>query len=226
MGSVRAQKHAIALRRELESSRRIDLLAEPDAADPRFHTDYLLGPALGQMFGVLECQDSRGKTVVLRAFSGQYNGVWKVPGWAPPVFDLEAYHGIMIPGDRRIKDLGRKIEAGGSDCADLKRQRKALSQSLMKELHDLYQLTNFRGGTQPMADFFGAVQGIPTGAGDCCAPKLLNQAARLNLHPLGLAEFYWGASNRSGTRKHGHFYDSCGDRCQPILGFMLCGVTA
>ena len=65
---------------------------------------------------------------------------------------------------------------------------------------------------------------MPTGTGECCAPKLLHHAATHGLTPLGLAEFYVGRTNRSGTRRHGEFYAPCAEKCAPILGFLLCGV--
>lgn len=67
-------------------------------------------------------------------------------------------------------------------------------------------------------------KGIPTGTGDCCAPKLLNYAARNRLKPIGISEFFFGRENKSETRKHGEFYPSCKIKCEPILGFMLCGL--
>ena len=60
--------------------------------------------------------------------------------------------------------------------------------------------------------------------GDCCAPKLLDHAARNNLKPVGIAEFYWGPSNPSQTKKHGQFYPACRGKCEPILGHMLEGM--
>ncbi len=221
-----ARRHAMLLMQQLQEFKRIDFCRPSANSDPRFSTDYLFGLALGQMFGVLECMDGAGEIVVLRAFSGQYNGVWKVDGWVPPLFDMEAFDRIMIPGDREIKKLGTKIEAldvGDEERAHLKNQRKHLSRSIMKDLHDLYQLPNFHGETMPLKEFFKHVNGPPTGAGDCCGPKLLNFAARKQLQPLGIAEFYWGKNNRSGTCEHGRFYSSCEDKCLPILGFMLCG---
>ena len=213
--------------KELEDIKRIDYLSDTADADPRFSTDDLFGEARGQMFGVLACANNQGETVVLRAFSSQYNGAWQCEGWVPPLFDTAAYDRIMIPGDLRIKELGRKIEAlesGGDECIRLKSERKQISQVTMKELHRLSELQNFCGQTMPLGEFFKQGNGPPTGAGDCCAPKLLNHAIGHNLRPLGIAEFYWGKTNRSGTREHGRFYDSCASKCQPILGFMLCGL--
>ncbi len=213
---------------ELTDNKRIDFCVETDAADPRFSTDYLYGEALGQMFGVLVCEGAQSELIVLRAFSGQYNSIWQCDGWVPPVFATADYDRIVIPCDRAIKELGRRIDAMDPDrktSADLRQERKHLSQVAMKEIHQLYALKNFRGEQMPMTEFFRQGNGPPTGAGDCCAPKLLNHAVHNNLRPLGIAEFYWGKTNRSGTREQGQFYDGCASKCQPILGFMLCGAT-
>jgi tRNA pseudouridine32 synthase/23S rRNA pseudouridine746 synthase len=64
---------------------------------------------------------------------------------------------------------------------------------------------------------------IPTGTGDCCAPKLLHCAAVHNLKPLAMAEFWWGPP--SGDKIQGEFYGACGDRCQPLMGFLLSGLS-
>ena len=93
----------------------------------------------------------------------------------------------------------------------------------MKELHGLYHLHNFKGEEANLEEAFSLAKGIPTGSGDCCAPKLLNEAAIRGLNPTGLAEFFWGKETTSGTRFHRNFYPSCEDKCQPILGFLLCG---
>ena len=94
----------------------------------------------------------------------------------------------------------------------------------MKDIHNLYELHNFCGEKKSIYEAFCLPKGIPTGTGDCCAPKLLNYAALKNLKPIGLAEFYWGAENRSGSRQHGEYYSCCENKCQPILGYMLCGL--
>lgn len=219
--------YCLELMQELEAKKRIDLLASEKEADPRFSIDYLFGKALGQMFGVMAYRDATGALGIMRAFSGQYNGVWEVDGWAPPLFDIREFETTCKDVERTIKKHGRQIEHLKPDDPARKkilRKRRSLSQNLMKDIHSLYQLTNFRGETKPLNDIFQDKNGIPTGTGDCCAPKLLNFAAKNNLTPLGLAEFYWGKENKSATRQHGQFYQSCKSKCQPILGFMLCGL--
>jgi tRNA pseudouridine32 synthase/23S rRNA pseudouridine746 synthase len=194
---------------------------QPTTGNP-FSTDYLWGDARGQMFGVLECEDAAGNTVVLKAFSCQYDGQWLIDGWAPPLFDVDAFHRLTVPVYKQINELGRQISEQ-PERNDLIAQRAALSRSLMQEIHGLYRLTNFKGETKPLSDILGKLGGIPAGTGDCCAPKLLNAAALSGLKPVGLSEFYFGRESRSGKRRHGEFYPACEEKCRPILGFMLCG---
>lgn len=201
-------------------------MVSDDHADPRFSTEYLLGEARGKMFGVLVCLNRKGSHTVLRSFSGQYNGIWEADGWAPPLFNTNILHNISQDVEKKIKKLGRKIELQDQNSEkknSLVKERKSLSQNLMKDIHALYTVSNFSGESKPLETVYIGT-GIPTGTGDCCAPKLLNYAAQNNLTPVSLAEFYWGKENLSGTRKHGKFYSSCPDKCQPILGYMLCGL--
>ncbi len=192
----------------------------------RLSTDPLFGESRGKMFGVMECLAADGATVFCKAFSGQFNGLWLVEGWAPPLFDLDEWTRVNTGPELTIKRLSREIQACRDEHArrNLQRERRDLSRRLMKDLHALYQLTNFRGLTLPLTDIFPDKTGIPTGTGDCCAPKLLNFAATHNLLPIGMSEFYWGRENRSANRRHGHFYLPCIEKCRPILGFMLCGL--
>lgn len=222
-----ARQHCLELMQQFEEKKRIDLLAADQDADPKFSTDYLFGEARGQMFAVMVCREKNGTLSLLRAFSCQYNGEWEVDGWVPPLFDVNEFKAISYDVEREIKKIGREIDlldTGSSRRQRLAKERKSLSQKLMKDIHSLYRLTNFRGETKSLYKSFYGADGIPTGTGDCCAPKLLNYAAQNGFTPLGLAEFYWGKENRSATRQHGNFYPACQEKCQPILGFLLCGL--
>lgn len=212
---------------ELARAGRIDLDAPEGEADPRFSLEYLYGPARGQMFGVMTWRDHEGREGVSRAFSCQYNGAWTVPGWVPPVVSPEAFSRVHDPVERRLTAMGRELAALDADDprrAQLKRDRREMARENMRDLHALYHLSNFRGQTRPMAEAFAGPGGLPTGTGDCCAPKLLQFAALNGLVPTGLVEFFWGRANSSGTRSEGAFYAACAERCAPILGFMLCGL--
>ena len=223
--SDRSQELAEELISKLESSGRLDY--DSVKPDPKFSTDYLFGPARGQMFGVLVCENSAGEEVAFKAFSCQYNSYWLIDGWVPPLLDLETYNRIVPEADVEIKRLSKLMDSLAKDSVEyreLKEKRKQISQKLMKDIHDLYIFHNFSGQSVSMYEAFAVDRGIPTGAGDCCAPKLLNHAAKHNLKPLGISEFYYGKENKSATRKHKHFYSSCMEKCYPLLGFMLCGV--
>ncbi|TKB07037.1 hypothetical protein [Desulforhopalus sp. IMCC35007] len=122
------------------------------------------------------------------------------------------------------KDCRRQMKEALKALALAKKKRRSYSRSRMTAFHDLYQLHNFRGEQRSIREVFNENRGIPTGSGDCCAPKLLQAAARMKLTPVGLSEFYFGKENKSFTRHHKKFYPCCTNKCQPILGYMLCGL--
>jgi tRNA pseudouridine32 synthase/23S rRNA pseudouridine746 synthase len=64
----------------------------------------------------------------------------------------------------------------------------------------------------------------PAGAGDCCAPKLLQYAYIHHLKPVAMGEFWMGRSPKGEIREEGHFYPACQHKCKPILTWMLRGL--
>ncbi len=227
LGSSKATTHCLSLMAQFNARRSIDLFSADPDKDEELKTEYLFGPARGKMFGVMHCKRPDGTTQLLRAFSGQYNGRWEVEGWVPPLFDVTDFSRISDKIEKQIKTIGREIDQSSPHSdkwLQLRKIRRKLSQDLMQDIHSLYRLTNFNGETATLYQAYINRNGIPTGTGDCCAPKLLNYAAQNRLIPLGIAEFYWGRENSSGSRRHGSFYSSCREKCEPILGFMLCGL--
>lgn len=225
----RAKAAALDLMKQLDHEKRLDFHLPQANADPRFSTDYLFGKARGKMFGVMECRRKDGTILTLKSFSGQYNGAWDIEGWAPPLFDVRQWHRVNDATEKEIKKMGAMIDAIGRTTPrgkELVERRKNRSRQLMKDLHGLYTLHNLRCQCRPMSKVFSGNNGIPNGTGDCCGPKLLNLAARCNLRPLGMAEFYYGKENKQGSRTHGIFYTSCREKCYPIVGYMLCGLDA
>lgn len=187
----------------------------------------LWGEARGKMFGILDCLTEKNTPKRLYAFSGQFNGQWLVEGWVPPLFDVHAFHTLNSPREKEIKAITQEIDAIPAQTPrwlELRKQRKILSQTLMKDIHGLYRLTNFMGETKTLEEVFTPKNSIPTGTGDCCAPKLLNYAAKNNLTPIGLSEFFYGKETKSGSHTNGEFSSPCKEKCAPILGFMLCGL--
>ncbi len=227
LDGVRARVYARALMEKLDRLGRIDFQAPADSAVPDCSIQKLFGPARGKMFGVLLCRDSAGHEVVLHAFSGQFNGRWQVEGWVDPLFDVMQFHRVNEPGEKEIKALGQEMKtlpAGSRELQALRCRRKKKSRRLMEDIFSLYRIPNFRGEEKTIAEVFTGPQGMPTGTGDCCGPKLLAHAAHNNLFPLSLTEFYYGRDNASGSCIHKQLYQPCRSRCQPILGYMLCGI--
>ncbi|MEO2169094.1 MAG: pseudouridine synthase, partial [bacterium] len=121
-----------------------------------------------------------------------------------------------------IRELEEELAARLEQRRELRRERAARSRRLQAAMHAAHGLLNFRGLYQPVRAFFpgGAV---PTGSGECCAPKLLQEAALRGIRPTGLVEFWWGPSPTSTVRLAGTFYPPCEEKCGPILGHLLCG---
>ena len=212
----KAKEAALLLQEALDFHQALDFEGEK-----LISTDYLFGKARGQMFGILVCEDKEGNEVTLKAFSGQYDGAWLIPGWVGPVADPSSFDQIVRESNTLLHELTDKITWGKSvDSPMLVQQRKALSQSVLLELYSLYKFRCIDGRTKTFSDIFGSKL-PPTGTGDCCAPKLLNWAFSHDLQPLSMAEFYYGLSNRSGSREHKAFYGPCDDKCQPLLKHML-----
>jgi tRNA pseudouridine32 synthase/23S rRNA pseudouridine746 synthase len=123
--------------------------------------------------------------------------------------------------DETLQPLQQIIETADIQIRELKQQRKQLSQQLQAQMHATYTLVNFLGQSQSLQQLIPG--GLPTGTGDCCAPKLLHYAATHNLKPLAMAEFWWGASSAQ-DKIQGEFYGACVERCQPLMGFLLSGL--
>ncbi|MFZ4729986.1 MAG: RluA family pseudouridine synthase, partial [Pseudanabaena sp.] len=124
--------------------------------------------------------------------------------------------------DRVLLPLKEAIALADTKMQILKKQRRELSRTLQTQMHSAYVLTNFAGETRSLRELIteGA---MPTGMGDCCAPKLLHYAATNNLTPLAIAEFWWGNPSADGYKIQGEFYGACVERCQPLMGFLLSG---
>ena len=87
-------------------------------------------------------------------------------------------------------------------------------------------MLNYRGEVKTLCDIFEQTvhKTPPAGAGECAAPKLLQQAYLHGWKPVAMAEFWWGESPKTEIRHHGHYYPACKGKCEPILGHMLQGL--
>ena len=126
--------------------------------------------------------------------------------------ELSAAHALTFQYDERI--------------AALRQRRRSMSDELQRWLFEQYRMLNARGEERNLIDIFSATtHGIPpAGAGDCCAPKLLQYAYSHGLQPVCMAEFWWGESPRQEIRHHLSYYPACRSKCLPILTHMLQGL--
>ncbi len=172
----------------------------------------------GKMFGVLVVEHE-GALAFLAAYSGLLAGRNDWSYFVPPVYDAQQ-------PDGHFKTTEREISARGGD--------KQLSQALQLWLFHQYQLWNARGEVKDLVDIWQSYYDRPKlqrkyplppgGTGDCCAPKLLQEAYRLKMKPLCMAEFWWGATTKTELRQHLNYYPACRGKCKPILTWMLQGL--
>ena len=126
-----------------------------------------------------------------------------------------------------IAQLEEKIRAHECRVKSLVTQRKERSESLQEWLFHRFRLLNQDGECKDVVLIFKE-EGrriIPSGTGECCAPKLLQAAYTLQLKPLCMAEFWWNPLQESDSRSHLTYYPSCHQKCRPLLRFMLRGLT-
>ena len=133
----------------------------------------------------------------------------------------------------QLADVDTELSELEHQIQDLRKERKLKSEALQSRLFDLYIVNNALGEQQSLSQIFAdfarrerkpryAIP--PGGAGECCAPKLLQYAYQHQLRPVCMAEFWWGQSPTGEVRHHGHFYPACRSKCLPILTFMLQGL--
>ena len=171
----------------------------------------------GKMFGVLLYEGG-----YLAAFSAKLDGSYFHEGFVPPVYAM-----MQEP-------IGTSKEE---------------SRRLQKLLFANYNFVNGKGEFKNLLEIFANEKPIvpaeewfdvsrelrvksqeprvsmpPSGAGECCAPKLLQYALTHGMKPLALAEFWVGAPSKTEIRQEGAFYAPCSGRCVPILKHMTQGL--
>lgn len=183
----------------------------------------------------------------LAAYSGQVDILEGEDYFVPPVFDYLQPDGYFKNEENEISRINQNIcilENGiysdntvynehivnrgiYPDIDSLKLERKSRSQALQRWLFSHFVMLNANGEKRNLLDIFSEtpLKFPPSGAGECCAPKLLQYAYLHGLRPVRIAEFWWGDSPRKEIRHHLHFYPACRGRCLPILTFMMQGLN-
>lgn len=125
--------------------------------------------------------------------------------------------------DAELQPLREMLDAMHREITTLRNERKRLSDELQTWLFEQFVMLNARGERRTLNEIFATTpQRVPpSGAGECCAPKLLQYAYLMNYTPVEMAEFWWGESPKGEIRRHLEFYPACQGKCKPILDFML-----
>lgn len=126
---------------------------------------------------------------------------------------------------QEIAALEARLAAHNATLHALFEERKQRSEALQQWLFRQFDFLNARGERKNLTEIFDSESRIPSGAGECCAPKLLQTAYQLGLQPLAMAEFWWGPSNPGHYHEPGAFFPACHSKCRPILAHMLQGLA-
>ena len=198
------------------------------------HPDWFPVLQEGKMFGVLVVEKN-GKIGYLAAYSGQIDNLEGDDFFVPPVFDYLQPDGYFKREEAEITHINYNIirwESGEDNVSidvidNQKTERKSRSQALQHWLFSHFIMLNANGEKRNLLDIFceTPLKFPPSGAGECCAPKLLQYAYLNGLRPVRIAEFWWGDSPKKEIRHHLHFYPACRGRCLPILSFMMQGLN-
>ena len=122
-----------------------------------------------------------------------------------------------------LEALSDKVDIFEKPIQEMKRERRNRSDALQHWLFQRFDLLNLHGERRTLTDIFAqtSMRVPPSGAGECCAPRLLQYAFEHQLKPLAIAEFWHGPSPKVEIRHNGHFYPACRGKCLPILTWML-----
>lgn len=119
--------------------------------------------------------------------------------------------------------LQEKAAAIEDEISRNKKIRRRNSDALQRWLFTEFRIADSHGTRRSLLDIFEEATGAlpPSGAGECCEPKLLHYAFTHGLRPVTMAMFWWGGSPKGEVRRQGDYYPACQSKCKPLLTWML-----
>lgn len=173
----------------------------------------------------IQLKEAKDKRELLRK-TGQLNAKEEAELIRESQFQKAEYKRLERSWKDKIASL--QVEAGNweKQIQELKAERKVRSAALQQQLFEQFRMLNYRGEAITLCDIFEQTvhKTPPAGAGECAAPKMLQQAYLHHWKPIAMAEFWWGNSPRNEVRHHGYYYPACKGKCEPILRHMLLGL--
>lgn len=172
-----------------------------------------------------QLKEAKDKRELLRK-TGQLNAKEEAELIRESQFQKAEYKRLERSWKDKIASL--QVEAGNweKQIQELKTERKVRSAALQQQLFEQFRMLNYRGEVITLCDIFEQTvhKTPPASAGECAAPKLLQQAYLHHWKPIAMAEFWWGNSPKNEVRHHGYYYPACKGKCEPILRHMLQGL--
>ena len=138
-------------------------------------------------------------------------------------FEKAEYRRLKLSWEERIAADEVSLREAQHQIELLQQERHERSIALQQWLFQQFVFLNALGDEKALPDLFRPAI-PPSGAGECCAPRLLQAAYRNGLQPLCMAEFWVGASPSDELRIDGQYYPACNSKCRPILRHMLKGL--
>lgn len=141
-------------------------------------------------------------------------------------FEKAELHRLKKRAAARLTPYSDRLRMAQIHLDALKGKRRRESEALQQWLFSHSTLLNARGESRSVLDIFAEtpLRVPPSGAGECCAPKLLQEAYRRGWSPVSMAEFWYGRPKEGEVRIHGWHYPACRGKCFPILRWMLQGL--
>lgn len=141
-------------------------------------------------------------------------------------FEKAELHRLRLRCAAALEPYAARLDAARRHLDEMKEQRRAASDALQSWLFRNFTMLNARGESRSLSEIFAgtAFRVPPSGAGECCAPKLLQAAYVRGWQPVAMAEYWYGRPKEGEVRTHGRHYPACRGKCLPVLSWMLQGL--
>lgn len=141
-------------------------------------------------------------------------------------FEKAELHRLKKRGEASLEPYVSDLMQARSRLDAMKEKHRSDSEALQKWLFSNFRLLNALGESKSLSEIFAEtpMRIPPSGAGECCAPKLLQAAYLRGWKPVAMAEYWYGKPKGGEVRIHGEHYPACRGKCLPVLGWMLHGL--
>ena len=141
-------------------------------------------------------------------------------------FEKAELHRLKKRVTAQLEPYAARLKEAEAQLTAMKEKRRAHSEALQQWLFTNFRLLNARGESRSLSEIFAdtPMRIPPSGAGECCAPKLLQAAYLQGWQPMAMAEYWYGRGKEGEVRIHGHHYPACRGKCRPVLGWMMQGL--